>query len=215
MRSPGTKNIIVDSNQVGNIDHTNSATVVDLANYRLREKEKMILSSSPELKFGPSEISPLLTSEYINSVSPNSLRVTNDYSNETITSINVQSSQSCDDHNYRKHVTSTIIPNQNTGVKLSSSSNKSSFITPSSTRFFDVSSTSDKGRFRVNDAREFDTDSLFRRPDILNNYVTVLFGKKRSNGETKVISLLFDRDEFKTELDAYNWWLNNKDRFNV
>ncbi len=219
VRSPDIKNIIADSNLAGNnIYHANSATVVDLADYSLRENEKIILSSSPELKFVPSEIGPLLTLECIKSVSPNSLCVTNDYSNEInaqLLPLNLQSNQSCNDHNYRKHMTSTIIPNQNTGVKLCSSNNKSSFITPSSTRFFDVSSTSDKGRFRVNDAREFDTDSLFRRPDILNNYVTVLFGKKRSNGETKVISLLFDRDEFKTELDAYNWWLNNKDRFNV
>ena len=218
VRRPDTKDAVVDSNLVSNTDHEKTDTKVDSTNYRLRENKTIILSSSPEFKFVPREISPLINSEYINSVSPSSVRVANDNRSETkapLLPLNLQSNQPCYDSTYRVHTTSTIIPNQNTGVKLSSSSNKSTFITPSSTRFFDVSSTSDKGRFRVNDAREFDTDSLFRRPDILNNYVTVLFGKKRSNGETKVISLLFDRDEFKTELDAYNWWLNNKDRFNV
>jgi hypothetical protein len=214
MNSPNTKNTFVDSNSSIKIDVKEPLAGVTFMNNVLQEKD--MLSNLSELKGTVSVLSPTINSKINYNKSP---RVTptsnNDYVETKLQMSTNQSNQVCTDYGYRKHMTTTVTPNRYDIPAKCSSSNISSFVTPTSTRFFDVSSTSDKGRFRVNDAREFDTDSLFRRPDILNNYVTVLFGKKRSNGETKVISLLFDRDEFKTELDAYNWWLNNKDRFNV
>jgi len=80
--------------------------------------------------------------------------------------------------------------------------------------FFDPSSTTDKGRFRVGDARDFDTDSMYRKVDVLNEHVTLLLGKLRSTGENKVITILFDRAEF-TETQAHAWWICNRNRLPI
>ena len=84
------------------------------------------------------------------------------------------------------------------------------FVTPL-TRFFDSSSTADKGRFRLHDARDFVADSMFRKPDIINDSVTLLCGTRKDTGAQSVITVLFDRTEF-SETKAREWWLSNRDR---
>lgn len=79
------------------------------------------------------------------------------------------------------------------------------------TRFFDSSSTADKGRFRLHDAREFVAESMFRKQDILNDSVTLLCGTRKDNGLQQIITVLFDRTEF-SEAKAREWWLDNRDR---
>ena len=121
-------------------------------------------------------------------------------------------------------------------------------------RFFDQTSTAEKGRYRVHDARsvlplplfvvglshpsvpltpcpcgfaslslslscftnplihrDFDTKSMFRKPDLLNDAVTLLMGKKRSSGAMDIITVLFDRAKFSEE-GARIWWQENQDR---
>ena len=87
--------------------------------------------------------------------------------------------------------------------------------------FFDPSSTTDKGRLRLHDAREFETESLHRRPDIINEYVTLLMGIRRAGSATgmsslrakkeEIVTVLFDRSEF-SEKSAREWWTENKHR---
>ena len=79
------------------------------------------------------------------------------------------------------------------------------------TRFFDSSSTADKGRFRLHDAREFVAESMFRKQDILNDSVTLLCGTRKDNGLQQIITVLFDRTDF-SEAKAREWWLDNRDR---
>jgi hypothetical protein len=79
------------------------------------------------------------------------------------------------------------------------------------TRFFDSSSTSDKGRFRLHDARDFIAESMFRKTDILNESVTLLCGTRKDNGAVQIITVLFDRTDF-SEAKARAWWLENRDR---
>lgn len=96
-------------------------------------------------------------------------------------------------------------------------------------KFFDSSSTADKGRFRIHDAREFDIKSMHRKTDIFHSGVTLLLGKRRvshqyqyqnqqsSNNTTtnpnddEIITVLFDRTSF-TEDEAKLWWESNKER---
>eukprot|EP01041_Mallomonas_annulata_P004342 gene4342-8639_t len=79
--------------------------------------------------------------------------------------------------------------------------------------FFDPSSTLEVGRFRVRDAREFNTKSMHRKPDTDSAAVTLLKGVRRDTGEEQVITLLFDRRFFSREERAQEWWNQNKDRF--
>lgn len=105
-------------------------------------------------------------------------------------------------------------------------------------KFFDASSTSDKGRYRIHDAREFDIKSMYRKTDIFHSGVTLLFGKRRISHQQQssssssssitsvssistnntsnlindeIITVLFDRTSF-TEDEAKLWWDNNKER---
>eukprot|EP01042_Synura_sphagnicola_P001694 gene1694-1986_t len=66
-------------------------------------------------------------------------------------------------------------------------------------RFYDPSSTADKGRFRVYDARDFDPKSMYRKPDPVCSEVTQLRGVRRDDGLELVITLLFDRSRFTEE----------------
>ena len=81
--------------------------------------------------------------------------------------------------------------------------------------FFDPSSTSDKGRYRLHDARDYITDTMHRKKDMLHEGVTLLVGIRRGseglNRKEEVITLLFDRSEF-SEKSARAWWLENRDR---
>mmetsp|Transcript_15601 Transcript_15601/g.25998 ORF Transcript_15601/g.25998 Transcript_15601/m.25998 type:complete len:1156 (-) Transcript_15601:213-3680(-) len=81
-------------------------------------------------------------------------------------------------------------------------------------RFFDQTSTADKGRHRVHDARDFDTKSMFRKPDLMNDAVTLLMGKKRNSDAMDIITVLFDRGKFSEE-GARLWWNENRDRLMV
>jgi len=87
--------------------------------------------------------------------------------------------------------------------------------------FFDETSTAEKGKHRVNDARLFDSNSLHRQTDNNHNGVTIVLGKQRHHSDDdnntdnndKVIVLLFDKDQFN-ELQAYKWWNENCQRYN-
>lgn len=82
------------------------------------------------------------------------------------------------------------------------------------TTFFDKSSSDEKGRFRVRDARSFDLDSMRRKPnrdDGTDDGVMFLVGKRSNSGIEGVITVLFDRSKFNEE-DASKWWDLNRDR---
>jgi len=86
-------------------------------------------------------------------------------------------------------------------------------------RFFDRSSSTEKGRFRVRDARNFAPDTMRRVPaqNEGSNGVMLLVGKRRCEGENEfseelVITVLFDRSLF-CENTASEWWYSNKEYF--
>ena len=96
--------------------------------------------------------------------------------------------------------------------------------------FFDRSSSTERGRFRVRDARGFRPDSMRRKPDEGRNpedEVMLLVGMKESNNEKignnngddniqeqeeLVITILFDRSKF-SERAASEWWMKHRQRF--
>jgi hypothetical protein len=55
---------------------------------------------------------------------------------------------------------------------------------------------------------------MFRKPDLLNNAVTLLMGKKRNSDAMDIITVLFDRAKFSEE-GARLWWNENRDRLMV
>ena len=75
------------------------------------------------------------------------------------------------------------------------------------------------------DARDFITDSMHRKPDLVHEGVTLLCGiRKEPKGSSgsgsgsggggrkeEVITVLFDRSEF-SEKSAREWWLKNRER---
>ena len=83
--------------------------------------------------------------------------------------------------------------------------------------FFDRSSSSGKGRFRVRDAKGFAPESMRRRPDPNGNQsndVMLLVGKKidGENEEELTITIMFDRSKYD-ESTASQWWALNRHRF--
>ena len=90
--------------------------------------------------------------------------------------------------------------------------------------FFDRSSSTEKGRFRVRDARDFKPESMRRKEDVTPG-VMLLVGKRNrpimeaggaeevEDGETEqAITLLFDRSLF-TEKQAIQFWQDQRHRF--
>lgn len=77
--------------------------------------------------------------------------------------------------------------------------------------FFDRSSSTQKGRFRVRDAREFAPESMRRKPDTEQG-IMFLVGEKIGGGTEFTITIMFDRSLF-TEHAASVWWRLNKKRF--
>ena len=85
--------------------------------------------------------------------------------------------------------------------------------------FFDRSSSSERGRFRVRDARDYAPESMRRVPDIEEG-VMLLVGKKKcamdeaENGDTSevVITIVFERSLFN-EHSASVWWRLHRQRF--
>ena len=59
--------------------------------------------------------------------------------------------------------------------------------------------------------RDFDTKSMFRKPDVLSSDVTLLMGTKRNSTQIEIITVLFDRSAFSEE-SARKWWENNRER---
>lgn len=55
---------------------------------------------------------------------------------------------------------------------------------------------------------------MYRKTDLLHEGVTLLFGIHRASKETKIITILFDRDLF-TESEAKTWWICNQDRLQI
>jgi len=80
--------------------------------------------------------------------------------------------------------------------------------------FFDRSSSEDKGRFRVRDARDYDPSSMRRKEDS-DRGVSLLVGQKQGAGDgspDQAITILFDRKFFDEEM-AEAWWKENRHRF--
>ena len=80
--------------------------------------------------------------------------------------------------------------------------------------FFDRSSSAEKGRFRVRDARAYAPDSMRRREDYYPG-VMLLVGKRNGAGEganEQCITILFDKSKYGEE-DGANWWEENRHRF--
>ncbi len=80
--------------------------------------------------------------------------------------------------------------------------------------FFDRSSSSEIGRFRVRDAREFNADSLRRISALDTSYtsndgVWFLVGTKKESQTYHVITILFSRSHFD-ESSAIEWWQVNR-----
>ena len=87
-------------------------------------------------------------------------------------------------------------------------------------QFFDRSSSSEQGRFRVRDARDYAPESMRRIPDSEEG-VVLLVGKKKGykDGDISgnvlqevVITLVFDRSLFN-EHSASVWWRLHRHRF--
>ena len=80
--------------------------------------------------------------------------------------------------------------------------------------FFDRSSSAEKGRFRVRDARDYAPDSMRRREDYTPG-VMLLVGKRNGAGEggpEQCITILFDKAKY-TEDEGAKWWEENRHRF--
>jgi hypothetical protein len=86
--------------------------------------------------------------------------------------------------------------------------------------FFDRSSSTERGRFRVRDARQYAPDSLRRIPvpDLMTEGVSLLVGKSGIDYDEErvekeiVITVLFDRSKF-SEITASDWWSMNRKLF--
>jgi hypothetical protein len=75
--------------------------------------------------------------------------------------------------------------------------------------FFDSSSTATKGRFRLNEPKDFDAKSLHLDNHPLSIGVSMLMGANLSSGIEKVVTVIFDKTMF-TEAQAMKWWEENK-----
>ena len=83
--------------------------------------------------------------------------------------------------------------------------------------FFDKSSSAEKGRFRVRDARNFDPSSMRRKDDVgsVDKGVMLLVGKKGAgepDASEMAITILFDKGDWDEER-AEGWWKQNRHRF--
>ena len=93
--------------------------------------------------------------------------------------------------------------------------------------FYDRSSSSDKGRFRVRDVRDFVPSSMKRKPFVPfcdgnenqnrddSSGITLLIGKKDSSmacHNELVITIIFEKTKY-TEASARKWWRENRARF--
>jgi hypothetical protein len=80
--------------------------------------------------------------------------------------------------------------------------------------FFDKSSSAEKGRFRVRDAREFAPETMRRKEDA-DRGVMLLVGRKVGQQDVEheeCITILFDKAQF-SESNAIEWWQKNRHRF--
>jgi hypothetical protein len=62
-----------------------------------------------------------------------------------------------------------------------------------------------------NNNRDFDTKSMFRKPDLINDSVTLIMGKKINSDVIDIVTILFDRATF-SEDGARIWWEENRER---
>uniref|UniRef100_A0A7S2D128 Uncharacterized protein n=1 Tax=Florenciella parvula TaxID=236787 RepID=A0A7S2D128_9STRA len=81
--------------------------------------------------------------------------------------------------------------------------------------FFDLSSSADKGRFRVHDARGFAPESMRRAAHPAEAGMVLLLGTRPAShaeypGAEQVITLMFDRAVF-SEAAAEKWWNANRE----
>jgi hypothetical protein len=92
--------------------------------------------------------------------------------------------------------------------------------------FFDTTSTADKGRYIVNSARNYHTNSITRKQDILTGSdasgatrtlisspgIILLCGRHKETNREHILTVLFDRTVFTSEEAAATWWELNKGR---
>ncbi len=82
--------------------------------------------------------------------------------------------------------------------------------------FYDRSSSAEKGRFRVRDARDFIPGTMRRKAfsEELEETIMLLVGKRDDNDDAEelTITIMFDRSQF-TEKAASEWWHNNRKSF--
>jgi len=85
-------------------------------------------------------------------------------------------------------------------------------------QFFDSSSTATKGRFRLNEPKDFDAKTLHLDSHPTSLGISMLMGvklraqdidEKAGMDNEKVVTLIFDKTMF-TEVQAMKWWLENK-----
>lgn len=81
--------------------------------------------------------------------------------------------------------------------------------------FFDLSSSAERGRFRVHDARGFVPESMRRAPHPHCAGIVLLTGRRPTDhgahpGAEQIITVMFDRAVF-TEDAAEDWWRQNRD----
>lgn len=94
---------------------------------------------------------------------------------------------------------------------------------PLTLNFFDATSTADKGRYIVNSARGYQTNSITRKPDIpgagggaatdsASPGIILLCGRQKETNKEHILTVLFDRTVYITEEAAATWWELNKTR---
>lgn len=80
------------------------------------------------------------------------------------------------------------------------------------TKFFDKNSTSNFGRFRLKDPKEF--SRLWTRHDSNDKGISYVVGTLKGDGKYATQNIMFNRSLW-TERKALSWWNKNKSRFTL
>jgi len=107
--------------------------------------------------------------------------------------------------------------------------------------FFDTTSTAEKGRFILNSARKYHSNSITRKPDMLalalagddngnrtasdasggekalmsSPGIILLCGRHKETNKENILTILFDRTVYQTEESAVTWWELNRARLQL
>ncbi len=72
--------------------------------------------------------------------------------------------------------------------------------------FFDSTSSTDKGRHRASDPRDFDAKTLRRIAVEEQPGITILTGVRKDTRREQAVTVLFNRQQFD-ESAAFRWWV--------